>query len=79
MIGLRMFMKLSKASSLEDSTFYSQRKHGPIYRWDYEEKFARWHAARMQGSDFHSDQLCVASWKSIPRELQMQLKEHYLE
>jgi hypothetical protein len=59
--------------------FYSRRGNGPIYRWRYEEKLAHWRASRMQTSDFETQKLSNATWKSVPETLQAQLGSHYLD
>lgn len=78
MNGLRMFIRPDKVS-VEDNVFYSQRSHGPVYRWHYETHLARWHVARVDASNWSSNELCAARWHSIPQELKAQLREHYVE
>jgi len=60
-----------------DKVFYSRRGNGPIYRWLYEEKLPHWRALRMHTSDFDTQKLHNASWKSVPETLQEQLGAHY--
>jgi len=76
MNGLHIFIRPDKGSS-EDNVFYSQRSHGPMYRWHYE--LARWHVARVNVSDWGSNELCIARWQSVPQELKARLSEHYIE
>ena len=78
MNGLHMFIRLDNKDSVETNVFYSQRSHGPIYRWCYEKHLAKWQAARVHGSDW-SHELRTAPWQSVPQELKVQLNEHYLE
>jgi hypothetical protein len=42
MNGLRMFIRPANKDSVENNVFYSQRSHGPIYRWRYEKDLATW-------------------------------------
>ncbi len=80
MNGLRVYTKpASPDPTAGDSVFYSRRGNGPIYRWRYEEKLEHWRVLRMHTSDFTSHELCLASWKSVPSKLQVQLGEHYVE
>ena len=78
MNGLRMFIR-SDRGPVENNVFYSQRNHGPIYRWHYENQLARWHGARVDISDWSSHDLCSARWQSVPQELKAKLNEHYVE
>lgn len=78
MQGLRMFIRPDKVP-VENNVFYSQRSHGPIYRWHYEEHLGKWHVARIDACDWSSHELCTASWQSVPQELRAQLSEHYVE
>ena len=79
MNGLRIFIRPDNKDSVDNNIFYSQRSHGPIYRWRYEKHLAKWHAARVDASDWSSHELCSTPWQSVPRELQTQLNEHYVE
>ena len=79
MNGLRMFIRPDNKDSVENNVFYSQRSHGPMYRWCYEKHLAKWQAARVNGSDWSSHELCSAPWQSVPQELKTQLNEHYIE
>ena len=76
--GLRMFMRPGKGA-FEENVFYSQRRHGPIYRWRYENHVAKWYGQRVDASNWSSQECCSASWKSVPQELKTQLSEHYVE
>ena len=78
MNGLRIFIRPDKGP-VELNVFYSQRSHGPMYRWHYEEQLARWHVARVDASHWSSHELCTTSWQSVPQELKSQLSEHYIE
>jgi hypothetical protein len=78
MNGLRMFIRPDKGP-VENKVFYSQRSHGPIYRWHYETHLARWHVSRVDVSRWSSHELCTASWQSVPQQLKAQLSEHYIE
>ena len=78
MNGLRMFIRLGKGP-VEKDVFYSQRRHGPIYRWHYEKHLAKWHVIRVNASNWSSDEFCTASWRSVPQQLKAQLSEHYVE
>jgi hypothetical protein len=79
MNGLRMFVRTNNRGQAEKNVFYSQRSHGPIYRWHYEEHSQRWHVVRVQEFDNGAQELCSAHWRSVPRELKAQLSEHYVE
>jgi hypothetical protein len=79
MNGLRMFIRPDQRGPVESNVFYSQRGHGPIYRWHYEEMSERWNAARVAATDYSSQELCTARWHSVPQTLKAQLNEHYLE
>lgn len=79
MNGLRMFIRPDNKNSGENNVFYSQRSHGPIYRWHYENHFAKWQVARVDISDWSSHELCITPWQSIPHELKTQLSNHYVE
>ena len=78
MNGLRIFIRPNKGPK-EINVFYSQRQHGPIYRWHYEKPLAKWLVARVHASDWSSHELCTASWQSVPQELKAKLSEHYIE
>ena len=78
MNGLRIFIRPDKVS-VENNVFYSQRSHGPIYRWHYQTQLARWQVTRVDASDWSSHEFCAASWQSVPQELKAQLSEHYVE
>ena len=78
MNGLRIFTR-SNQGPVENNVFYSQRSHGPIYRWHYEKHHAKWHVARVDTSDWSSHELCTATWQAVPQELKTQLSEHYVE
>ena len=73
-----MFIRPDKGA-VENNVFYSQRSHGPIYRWHYEKHLAKWHVARVDTSDWSSHEFSTASWQSVPYELMAQLSEHYVE
>ena len=77
MNGLRMFVRPGNADEI--SVFYSQRNHGPIYRWHYERHRAKWHVARVDASHWSAHELCTAPWQSLPQELKAKLSEHYVE
>ena len=78
MNGLRIFIRTDKGP-IEDNVFYTQRSHGPIYRWHYEKHLAKWQGARVYVSHWSSHELCTARWQSVPLELKAQLTEHYVE
>lgn len=78
MHGLRMFIRPDKGP-VENNVFYSQRGHGPLYRWHYEKHRAKWHVVRVDVSNWSSHEFCTASWQSVPQELKAQLSEHYIE
>jgi len=79
MNGLRMFIRSDKKDWGEHNVFYSQRSHGPIYRWHYESHLAKWQVARVDASNWSSHELSTASWQSVPQMLKAQLNEHYIE
>jgi len=74
-----MFIRPDNKAAGEDNVFYSQRSHGPIYRWHYEKHLAKWQVARVHVSDWSSHELCLAPWHSVPDELKDQLNGHYVE
>ena len=78
MNGLRIFIRPDKGP-IEENVFYSQRSHGPIYRWHYEKHLAKWHVARVDASHWNSQELSTARWQSVPQKLKAQLNEHYIE
>lgn len=78
MNGLRIFIRPNKGP-VENNVFYSQRSHGPIYRWHYEKDLARWHVARVDTSHWSTHELYTARWQSVPQGLKAQLSEHYVE
>lgn len=78
MNGLRMFIR-PNTGPVENNVFYSQRSHGPIYRWHYEKHLARWHVARVDAGDWSSHELCTTPWQSVPDGLKARLSEHYVE
>ena len=78
MHGLRMFIRPNEGT-VENNVFYSQRSHGPIYRWHYEKHLARWYGQRVDASDWSSHELCTTPWHSVPQKLKTQLSEHYVE
>ena len=78
MNGLRMFIRPDKVP-VENNVFYSQRRHGPIYRWHYEKHLAKWHVARVDASNWSSHEFCTATWQSVPQDLKAQLSAHYVE
>lgn len=79
MNGLRMFIRPDNRDSGENNVFYSQRSHGPIYRWHYEQHCARWQVSRVDASHWSSHELCTTPWQSVPQELKAQLSNHYVE
>jgi hypothetical protein len=79
MNGLRIFVRPGNRGQVESNVFYSQRSHGPIYRWHYEEHVQRWHVARVGSLDQRAQELCAARWQSVPQGLKAQLNEHYVE
>jgi hypothetical protein len=79
MIGLRIFIRSETTGQVENNVFYSQRSHGPIYRWHYEEHLGRWHVARIEAFDLSGRELSAAHWHSVPQGLKAQLSEHYVE
>ena len=78
MNGLRIFIR-PDSRGRENSVFYSQRSHGPIYRWRYEELLDRWNVVRVDALASPSKELCAARWDSVPPGLKAQLSEHYIE
>jgi hypothetical protein len=79
MTGLHIFINPDGGGQGKNSVFYSQRSHGPIYRWHYEELLDRWHVVRVHASASSSKELCAARWHSVPQGLKAQLSEHYVE
>ena len=79
MNGLRIFINPDTRDQGNNSVFYSQRSHGPVYRWHYEKHLARWHVARVDASHWNTHELSTARWQSVPQKLKAQLSEHYVE
>jgi hypothetical protein len=79
MNGLRIFINPGTRGQGKNSVFYSQRSHGPIYRWHYEEHLERWRGVRVDALVSFSKELCAARWHSVPAGLKAQLNEHYVE
>ena len=79
MNGLRIFINPDSGGGGTNSVFYSQRSHGPIYRWHYEEHLNRWHVARVDALASSAKELCAARWHSVPPGLKARLSEHYIE
>jgi hypothetical protein len=79
MTGLRIFITPDSSGQGKNSVFYSQRSHGPIYRWHYEEYLDRWRVVRVDALASSSKELCAARWHSVPLGLKAQLSEHYVE
>jgi len=79
MTGLRIFINPDTRGQDIDSVFYSQRSHGPIYRWHYEARLDRWHVVRVDALVSSAKELCAARWHSVPPGLKARLSEHYLE
>ena len=79
MNGLRIYINPDAIDHGKNGVFYSQRSHGPIYRWHYEEHLNRWHVARVDALASSSKELCAARWHSVPPGLKAQLSEHYVE
>ena len=78
MTGLRIFIN-PDIRGQGNNVFYSQRSHGPIYRWHYEELLDRWHVVRVDALASSLKELCAASWHSVPPGLKAKLSEHYIE
>jgi hypothetical protein len=78
MNGLRIFTRPDEVP-IEDHVFYSQRNHGPVYRWYYQKHLARWRVARVDASHWGSHEMSPARWQSLPQKLKAQLSEHYIE
>lgn len=76
---LRVFIKPDGEGSRTAEIFYSQRGPGPIYCWHYEKDLGQWRVARLQSAAVRMHDLCATSWKSVPKTLQAQLSDHYLE
>ena len=78
MNGLRIFIRTDQGP-IEDNVFYSQRRHGPVYRWHYEKHLAKWHVTRVNTSHWNLQELCTTRWQLVPQELRAKLSEHYIE
>jgi hypothetical protein len=76
-IGLRVFTRAGDV--VKDNIFYTQRTHGPLYRWWYDNELEHWRVVRVHVEDLRLQDLCVAAWKSMPQNLQIQLRQHYLD
>jgi hypothetical protein len=77
MNGLRVFVHTDRSDN--PSLFYSRRGVGPTYSWHYQENLGQWRVARVTTGNLRPQDLCVTSWKSVPKKLQAQLTDHYLE
>jgi hypothetical protein len=79
MNDLRVYILASGAEALSGrAAFYSRRADGPLYRWLFEEGHGHWQVSRVQLSKSNLRELCAASWKAVPPELQAKIDEHYL-
>jgi glucosamine--fructose-6-phosphate aminotransferase (isomerizing) len=56
MTGLRIFINPDTRGQGKDSVFYTQRSHGPIYRWHYEAHLDRWRVGIFALSIIHADE-----------------------
>ncbi len=79
MKDLRVYVNPEAVEGGEHRVFYSRRRDGPYYRWRYEEGLERWRGSRVLPSDLSVRELCPASWKALPTELQARLDEYYIE
>jgi len=78
--GLRIFIdEKTSADAGGVRVFYSRRSEGPYYRWSYEQEPNQWRAARMYGSRFSTDNLCLWRWKDVPAALKARLIDHYAD
>jgi hypothetical protein len=77
MNGLRVFVQTDRSDN--PSLFYSRRGLGPTYCWNYQENLGQWRVARVSAANLRPQDLCVTSWKSVPKKLQAQLTDHYLD
>jgi hypothetical protein len=76
-IGLRVFTRAGNL--VKENIFYTQRSHGPLYRWWYDNELEHWRVARVHFEDLRQHDLCTAAWKSMPQQLRIRLREHYLD
>lgn len=80
MKGLRVYINPAGGREpCEHGIFYSRRSDGPYYRWRYEEEIGKWRGSRVLLSDLPIKELCPASWKAVPTELQASLVEYFME
>lgn len=80
MNGLRVYTPAPESDPKPVSpVFYSRRGYGPIYRWLYDDKLARWRPSRISKFEFTGQAFDAANWKSLPTSLKTRLDEHYLE
>ena len=80
MKGLRVFINPAGGREpREQGVFYSRRSDGPYYRWRYESEPGKWRVSRVLPYEMALKELCHASWKVVPTELQASLAEYYLE
>ena len=80
MKGLRVFVNPAVSREpCEQGIFYSRRSDGPYYRWRYEAEPGRWRGSRVLPYEMPLKELCHASWKVVPTDLQASLAEYYIE
>jgi len=80
MNGLRVYINPDEAQTTDGgSVFYSCREGGPYYRWHFEQDPERWLCSRVHPLELTPRSLCMARWNLVPKELQLRIREHYLE
>jgi hypothetical protein len=80
MQGLRVYINpVDTDNHSAQVVFYSRRDDGPYYLWRYEGELKQWRCSRLRRPDLVPGALSLASWKSVPIELQTSLGQHYIE
>jgi hypothetical protein len=77
---LRVYVESLRMDARDaNTTFYSRRADGPVYRWFYETGAGRWRFSRVHLSKFDLRMFFLTDWHAVPASLRTRLGEHYLE
>ena len=79
MNGLRVYTNTEGFAVDSRGVYFTRRGNGPYYLWRYESVVDQWNVKRVISPDFSPQSLTVAAWKSVPRDLQNRLAQHYME
>jgi hypothetical protein len=80
MKDLRVYVRPEAAvDNGEHRVFYSRRRDGPYYRWQYEERLGSWCGSRVLPSNLPVKELCTTAWKALPSALRTCIESYYIE